>query len=241
MYPSKGSQASGKHEKQYVDYLKQLHEVFEKQFPDYYLEPYQRYYLLAESWNLANVQDFLPPLLFQNQLLFIDAPSLDKELIEKIINHKVEKYPDADLFIRLYNVSENGQDPEIDTLNLHEYMALMEAEIDDEWDEDESLHERQAITLVPKEPFRQWVSKAQLIEELPQKNLGFTFLVDMEVELDEDWLKNSYLQYFELLLLTFISDKRKWPRKRSYQLFLSWFDYYFSQDVYDTAEDEDDW
>lgn len=52
----------------------------------------------------------------------------------------------------------------------------------------------------------------------------------------EKWLKKKYKGLFEKELEAWITDKKYWPKKRTYKMFTEWFSIKISTAVYDLKD-----
>ncbi len=103
--------------------------------------------------------------------------------------------------------------------------------------------DRCAITILPKEPFVEWLNEIFPEEQITLNDLleeGFqTYLLPTF----EDQVDDAVLTYFEEIcpglfkaeLKSWQIEKDKWPKQMDSELFNKWFSIDFSDVVYDTV------
>jgi hypothetical protein len=102
------------------------------------------------------------------------------------------------------------------------------------------ISNRSAIVLYPKRPFNEW---AELHNESPReelekrKNENHVYLIDWKYDEDmTEVLKPYYKIIFEYELSSWNSYEHEWPKNRTYERFLEWFDVRFYDDLFDLEE-----
>jgi len=97
---------------------------------------------------------------------------------------------------------------------------------------------RNAIVVKPKKPFFDWVNgiyKDTTVDEKYEYNI---YLVK-ERDSNEDtlsWLKKNFHGIFNNELNDWTTDQSKWPGKRTYSVFMEWFDIEISSMILDMED-----
>ena len=98
---------------------------------------------------------------------------------------------------------------------------------------------RHAVFLKYKKPFIKWEKKTNPWKDSdPAFNIDkapgrISLFVKKENETEEEWLKKYFKFFFEEELLCWSTEKKDWPKKRTYQLFRRWFDISFTPYIFD--------
>lgn len=96
--------------------------------------------------------------------------------------------------------------------------------------------DRSAFTVSPKQAFYDWVKKAEsdslFPPEIPESRI---YLIEEMNTIEEIkfWVSDNYERIFELELDLWFANKKKWPKKRTYELFSNWFDISYQTTIYD--------
>lgn len=102
--------------------------------------------------------------------------------------------------------------------------------------------DRSLIVLRPKQPFLDWVQAVAYEEGLTLEEIRedpAAYLIP-EFESDEEQtaiLKWCYEFLFEALLESWYTDPDVWPKDRSLEMFLEWFDVEFQSLVFDLIDE----
>ena len=103
---------------------------------------------------------------------------------------------------------------------------------------------RQVAIIKPKKPYIDWINS------LPGMDVPFdseslkkdcTAILLPHLDNDEEslkYLKTIYTEIFDIELDSWYSDKRFWPKKRNFALFIEWFDVEFHSEVLDPLEND---
>ncbi len=107
------------------------------------------------------------------------------------------------------------------------------------------LLNRSAIILRPKPPFLEWAKQDDttgIAEDVfnSLRNEPHVFLLP---EHDDDYAQREVLEdfwraAFEAMLNGWVTDKKLWPKKRSFQMFQDWFEIQIGSAVEDLYLDE---
>jgi hypothetical protein len=90
-----------------------------------------------------------------------------------------------------------------------------------------SIANRCAVGVVPREPFFQWVQQVLGHESTAIRALEpLLFLIPCYRDQEEalEILEDEFGEIFCMQLLFWCTDLRKWPGRRTFDLFLEWFD-----------------
>ena len=90
-----------------------------------------------------------------------------------------------------------------------------------------SIANRCAVGVVPREPFFQWVQQVLGHESTAIRALEpLLFLIPCYRDQEEalEILEDEFGEIFCMQLLFWCTDLRQWPRRRTFDLFLEWFD-----------------
>jgi hypothetical protein len=95
---------------------------------------------------------------------------------------------------------------------------------------------RGIFILIPKKPFYNWMNSLTPNEKPVDKfDECDSYLVDDDWLLSdvENFLKNNYDEFFQEQLFGAWTDESVWPKNRSWQMFVEWFEWHFSSIVRD--------
>lgn len=229
--------------KKYAQYISHFYGHFHKELSKI-KDPEEKVELLIGTWNTAIIMKGAPESIIQEGLE-TTFPKHLVPLLKKIIEFKKEKYPNNNRMISNFEFNYEDTDPQlqIETESQEEFRERMR-EYDDEFNlEQENLQEqyepgyinRAAIILIHKPPFFKWANS--LAEDQVQLNKSNTsantyLLKDLDMDL-KHWLKTNYDEIFEQELFSWWQDETKWPKKRNYTLFNSWFQVIVTDSVLD--------
>lgn len=96
---------------------------------------------------------------------------------------------------------------------------------------------RTAVTIVPKQAFWDWVNSLYTDEKRTTENQvdKDTFLLDESIQENqvESFIKENYTAFFEYALIEWTEDEKDWIQERTYEKFLTFFDYSYSSILID--------
>ena len=101
---------------------------------------------------------------------------------------------------------------------------------------------RQVAILKPKKPYIDWInSLPEMDEHFDPESLKKDCTAILMPELDNEeeslkYFKNIYKDIFEIELDSWYSDKKFWPKKRNFILFMQWFNIEFHSEVLDLLD-----
>ena len=224
----------------YSQLLERLIAAFEYEFPEDY-DKENVVSLAVSAWNFANLKGIMPVEEFKKVMSM--APEGDSEtlLVKKMIAHKYKEFRDFERFIVDYELKEKKGEAVLTVITqekeayLQEMMEEAEAGMDED-DFDEGFIDRSAVIVVPKEPFFEWYRalypKNPIAEKMKAAN---TYLVDYIEDLSamDKWMDKRFDYFFKSELNEWHTDKKDWPKKRTYAMFKEWFQVIPSTEVYD--------
>lgn len=100
---------------------------------------------------------------------------------------------------------------------------------------------RAAIVVGPKEPYLAWARSLETnppIDELPFDDRTSIYLVNAGPEYFDgaDIVRRNWQGIFDEQLNSWCLDRLAWPKKRTLQMFLEWFDARVAEMVFDLGE-----
>ncbi len=221
----------------YSTLLEQFISPFESEFADEYYEDIVQFAIMA--WNLANMMVLIPLQDSEEAIETVQDPIIDRELMKKMIDYKAihfKKYTDFFAEFELqYTDTEGAPDLTVVTQEqddfLHEMMNEME-EYDAEFQA--NFINRCAIVITPLEPFLNW-SSSLFEDALDREILQETrvYLVSEDIQDLEAWIRKKYSKIFEFELSSWVTNKKKWPQRRSFKMFKEWFRYDVTTTIFD--------
>ncbi len=194
------------------------------------------------AWNCGNIEALIPDGELKKSMDVVEEENY--ALLRKMIDYKISDFKQYENFIIDYEFEEleTGEDPilRIVTQEKGAYLANIMDSIENEAVEDdfeENYINRGAIILKPQQPFWDWYSKLNpnedpddFLEDMKETNI---YLVDDEIYDVEEWLKKKFDKFFMMELDDWCENKKKWPQRRSYKMFESWFRVETTSLVYD--------
>ena len=99
--------------------------------------------------------------------------------------------------------------------------------------------DRMAIIVFPREPIVDWVNEIRPDQPIWLEDLswrGNVYLIPQfeTMEEAEAYVEEVFDGFFRNELAEWVEDDSLWPRERTYDLFLEWFDVVYDVVVYDT-------
>lgn len=118
---------------------------------------------------------------------------------------------------------------------------LNEEENDEEDDESNFIPgfiNRNAFTVTPKTPFLNWRNNLQgeLFPSEEDDNNIYLIEEKMNNEEIEKWLLKNFDRVFKKELEGWHTDEKRWPKKRTYQMFCEWFGISYQSMIYDMED-----
>lgn len=111
---------------------------------------------------------------------------------------------------------------------------------------------RHLIILMPKQPVLDWIMRVDpnppvlTLEQLRQEQDAFLVPDMLDGQDDaEKWVKRRWQMFFEGYLSEWYTVESWWPQKRTYKMFMDWFEVQYHSMVWDLATSEpiayEDW
>ncbi len=195
------------------------------------------------AWNIANMTLSVPEAGEEMKRATVFKSTWEKKVFQKLVKNKKKYFKEYDHYIKDLYFEDTDQGTRL-TVTSADKDAFME-EMQDKFYENslpdqylEGFIDRAAIILRPKEPYWRWkeaFSDGPL--DAREKNSSRIYLVEFYLDKEEveEVLKEKYDTLFQMELGVVTEKERQWPRKRSYKLFLEWFDVEINCDVYDSC------
>lgn len=193
------------------------------------------------AWNFGNMKLILPEGESDAIVDAIQDEDVDVELLKRMIAHKIEKFKEYPNFIVDYEVGERNGDPLLTVVTQEQdaYLDAMAEDMEDGHSEDdfeENYINRTALILKPLQPFSDWLTKLYP-GEMHDLSEMTTYLISLEIEDEEAWLKIKFDDLFMRELEGWHTNKKDWPQKRTYSMFKQWFQVEVSTMVFDLEKE----
>ncbi len=224
--------------KKYSDMLNDLIKPFENDFPDG-MDIDDVIGFGCTVWNLACMSQSLPEKDYNKMLSSNPFPEQMGNILKKMIELKNKKFANYDRYIDDYVLEEKNGELVLTVLTTEKeaFMNKIMSEVPDfqpeKADFEEAYINRTAIVVKPLQAFFDWLNELcpeDAINEVSEVNV---YLIDDNIEYIEKWLKINFDGIFKMELEGWHTDKKKWPKKRSYKMFRQWFSVDISTMVYD--------
>lgn len=198
------------------------------------------------AWNMANSELLEPNPNINADLKEIANSAKEAKLIGRMIAYKIEHFSAYDYYIEDFELIQDSphKDPILRVLtqdrdsyfkdleNLHqtfldEQAAMLES--------NDGIINRKAVIIKAKQPFFDWYNALYPEEDFydVDKETTTVYLMDIDIEDEEKWLKKKFDTLFKLQLEDWHLNKKEWPQKRNYKLFKEWFQISISDMIYD--------
>jgi hypothetical protein len=206
--------------------------------------------LATLAWNLANMKKLVPlayNAMWQETKKDFANDKDSFRLLEKLVKEKIKSYDSYDMFIHQADINNTPDGQFFVTATAKPLESFLEDNLmadEDEEDEDElnfmpGYVNRNAFTVNHKKPFLDWLGKLEPNSLFPVETLDNNIYLLEEKEDNEEieaWLKKNFDRVFSKELEAWHSNKKQWPKHRTYQLFNEWFDVSFQSIVYDLED-----
>lgn len=199
----------------------------------------------VDVWNSANIQIAFEEENYEEVFEELYGEDDDFEVLKKMAQIKLSKYDYLiDCIKDVEIIEENNRTIlKFKTENTESYLMGMMSETNgfaDAFKENEEGYiNRSALVLTIKEPFVNWLNKMYAEDDHSEvtKDSNVYLIDDIEDVVGvEKWLKKKYKLFFEKELEAWITDKKYWPKKRTYKMFTEWFSIKISTAVYDLKD-----
>jgi hypothetical protein len=200
--------------------------------------------IAAVAWNIANMKKLLPPaakIMTEEARLNFTGDKEAIQILEKLIKAKTKKYPQEELFIKDFTVEpvKDGGYFTVVAIPLQDFLSSGINETD-ELDEENNFApgyiNRNGFSVAPRQSFYNWLRKIEGNSLFPgDVNESAVYLLEEKGSNEEitEWLITNFDSVFQKELAGRISDEKKWPKNRTYQMFSEWFEVKFHSLVYD--------
>lgn len=225
----------------YSDIIDEFMSSFRGDLVDFYdIEDMLDFVLSA--WNMGNLSNILPKQEFKDFLKNIPEIQMDNRLFKKMLAHKIKHFKENNHFVLSIKMEESTGGPKliVDTQSEEDFMSHLLFGVENEFspsDFDDNYINRNAIVIRPLQPFIDWLNSINTVSEEEPVKESNVYLIADEVYDVEDWLKRKYDQFFKMELEEWHTNKKQWPKKRSYKMFKQWFNIEFSTMVYDMEKE----
>jgi hypothetical protein len=230
--------SSKKKEINYSDLLNEFVKPFENNFsPD--LDIYEKISFTVNAWNMGCMSLTIPQKEFNQMLNEDPIPEPEGTILKKLIKRKKEKFADYNQLIQDFSLNEtDGRNIlTVTTMEMDDYLAsLMEASMEnypEEGDDEPGYINRFGITVRGRKPLFDWMNKLYPDVPVYEQEESSIYLVHETDEYFQDWLKINYDWIFQSELENWHTNENDWPQKRTYKMFMQWFDVDICTMVYD--------
>jgi hypothetical protein len=220
----------------YSQLLEKFLEPFVKDFDD--VEFYEDIIEFGiNAWNSANMKLLLPKEESDDVFDTLEKDYIDVALFSRMIDYKISHFKKYTNFIVDYELEETIEDPilRITTQEQDSYLKSMLETFDQEdiqGNFDENYIDRIAIIIKPMQPFIDWCSNLYPEDLLDIKETR-TYLISEDIEDIDKWLSKKFDKLFTFELASWHTNKKEWPQKRNYKMFIEWFQVDISRLIYD--------
>lgn len=237
-----------KQEYDYAKLLEQFMAPFKNDFEA--LEDFEYYEDLVEfaigAWNIGNMKRIMLRNGFDDMPEPLDPNRPYADVQDRMIAYKLSNFSDFTQFFVHFEITETDGHPILNVITQEEdvFLSAMEQEVmgfEDfgeartRGDYEENFINRNAIIIRPRQPFIDWLNTIFPEEEnlvLDDVDDPSIYLVDEEIDDLDQWLKKKFNKIFTEELENW-ADKKKWPKRRTHNMFLQWFKVSISMSVYD--------
>ncbi len=220
----------------YAQLLEQFIEPFDSDFSDteYYEDVIE---LAIAAWNFGNMKMILPEGESDEAITSVVEDDVNIDLLNRMIDLKITKFKDYSDFIVDYELEESDDNPvlSVTTQQKDLYLTAMAEDLEADYSEndyEENYINRCAIIVKPLQPFIDWLDNLYPNGD-HDLNGCMTYLISSDNEDVELWVKNKYDKLFTRELEGWHTNKKDWPKKRTYKMFQQWFQVEISEMVYD--------
>ncbi len=215
------------------DFIKPFEQIFPK---DMDREDIVEFSLNA--WNFGNMRYVLPKEDFNRILSSSAIHGPETDLFKKMIDTKVNKFKEYNLFIGDFKLDEieGSLELTVRTEQKEEFLDKLMNDTDrltTESDFEQGYVKRSAIVIKPLKPYFDWVASIDIDYMKIEDNEVNIYLVNEEIDDLENWLRKNFDSFFDLELENEFPNRNKWPTKRNFKMFKRWFKVEISTMVYD--------
>ncbi|WP_310993899.1 hypothetical protein [Aequorivita marina] len=220
----------------YSELLEQFIEPFTSDFSEkeYYEDIIE---FAINAWNFGNIKMLISEEGMDSVVNSVKGKDVNVDLLKRMVEFKMTNFKEYTNFITDYEVDRTGDNPilSIITQKRDQYLNSMMEDTEAEntaIEFKENYINRSAITLKPLQPFLDWFSNLYP-GELDEANETNAYLVSEDIDDVEAWLKKKFDKLFMIELEGWHTNKKDWPKRRTYKMFKQWFQVDISTMVYD--------
>ncbi len=233
-------------EKKYSGALIELARPYHE--PEPYIDDLEAILELATvAWNLACLKKEFPAIyktMLQESKQNMPAGTNSIPLLEQMVNDKEQKFPDYEMLIHDFELR-TDEDGEVivNVISKPVETFLLDEVLDNNIEAAELNFQpgyinRNAILVKPKQPFIEWMKKTGDENTALEFSEHHIYLIGERPsnEQIEKWLKKNFDRIFQNELDAWYTDKKEWPKKRTYKMFQQWFEVEYHSMVYDLED-----
>ncbi len=203
--------------------------------------------LAAIAWNLANMKKLSPQAyseMWQEAKKDFVEDKESLKILEKLIKQKTKMYEQYEMFIHQADVNITPEGEIFVTATAKPIDSFLQDTVLNEEEEDELNYlpgfvNRNALTVIPKKPFLDWVKKVEGNSLFPLEAIENNIYLVQEKGSNEEiqeWLNKNFERVFKKELEAWHTLEKLWPENRTYQMFCDWFDVSYQSMVYDMED-----
>lgn len=199
------------------------------------------------AWNLAVIQQNDADFYKEYSNNFLTQVQQGKKLrqqIGKLIESKSKQYAGYNVILTNCEITAGKRGEAMVNVQSKTYAQFVQElltagtnEYEGEEESDSGHLNRTAITVIPKLPFFNWLKKVVFagIQRPSLIENNTLYLIDALKDKKgiEQWLKKNFDQVFSSKLSEWTGEEDDWPEKRTYKMFLEWFDVKICSMIYD--------
>lgn len=199
------------------------------------------------AWNISNMNKELPEMhdiMNEDIRNTLKGNKKELKLLTSMINDKVKKFNNENLYIIEYEITE-GKGDNVSVITragaLEAFLAtsLIDEEEEGEYNYEPAYINRTALMVKAREPFIGWLKEIDdsisLDEEMLEATIYLLAIKENDKE-TENWIKENFNRIFIKELEEWYLDESIWPQNRTYTMFREWFDVSFYSMVYDLED-----
>lgn len=233
---------NGSEKRKFSEILYDFVEPFIDRYPDdVYLEDI--FWDGIAAWNVAVMSSLLPEQDRKGAQQVAIQDNDENIFFWEFIERKDKDFPDFDyLYDHIEFIIEGDEEHfVVEVRGLDSVFDRMDETLNQPFEstmDDDGVVDRTAVIIRPKQKFIDWFNDLYPDEPLTHEDIEPSiYLISDEgnhyEEAFEAHFKKRFDRYFKMELENWESNKKKWPQKRTYKMFIEWFDVQVSGMVYD--------
>ena len=230
-----------------VKYAEMLTELLRPFKPSNHDELEEMIGLGIVAWNMSIVKEVQFPgnqKMLDNMLRGIQVNKQEKKTISIIMEAKLQKYPDHVHFISDYEIIPEGKESVSIQLTVKTFSDFL-APAGEEEEEipklqfEEGFINRNGIVVGPRPPFWDWVKGIDPEFVIPASSERTVYLIHEKGSDSETtaWIKKNFDKIFVEQLSGWFTDANLWPGKRTYKMFMDFFEVEYCSMVMDLEKE----